>query len=232
MGFWNRSNKTSDVDLQDVTTTTDHEKNTHPEDGHPAVPDDALPAEDVTEGVKDMEAITLVWSKTSLICLFIFIWLVYLLNAFQSSTVGNLLPYVTSDWAAHSLLNTIGVVANSMTAAVFIPLAKLLDLWGRAEGYLLMVGFCELGLILMATAKDLSTYCAANVRNGNHMLDVEANVIAGLLLSRFHGPHLQYRCHDRRCYQSKEPSLGICLHIVALHDLSLCWILCFGQNAV
>ncbi|KAI1037555.1 hypothetical protein LB505_011448 [Fusarium chuoi] len=163
MGFWNRSNKTSDVDLQDVTTTTDHEKNSQPEDGHQDLPDDALPAEDVTEGVKDMEAITLVWSKTSLVCLFIFIWLVYLLNAFQSSTVGNLLPYVTSDWAAHSLLNTIGVVANSMTAAVFIPLAKLLDLWGRAEGYLLMVGFCELGLILMATAKDLSTYCAANV---------------------------------------------------------------------
>ncbi|KAL5593576.1 hypothetical protein FOBRF1_012678 [Fusarium oxysporum] len=163
MGFWNRSNKTSDVDLQDITTTTDHEKNPHPEDGHPAVPDDALPAEDVTEGVKDMEAITLVWTKSSLICLFIFIWLVYLLNAFQSSTVGNLVPYVTSDWGSHSLLNTIGVVASSMTAAVFIPLAKLLDLWGRAEGYLLMVGFCELGLILMATAKDLSTYCAANV---------------------------------------------------------------------
>ncbi|EGU77114.1 hypothetical protein FOXB_12365 [Fusarium oxysporum f. sp. conglutinans Fo5176] len=163
MGFWNRSNKTSDVDLQDITTTTDHEKNPHPEDGHTAVPDDALPAEDVTEGVKDMEAITLVWTKSSLICLFIFIWLVYLLNAFQSSTVGNLVPYVTSTWGSHSLLNTIGVVASSMTAAVFIPLAKLLDLWGRAEGYLLMVGFCELGLILMATAKDLSTYCAANV---------------------------------------------------------------------
>ncbi|KAK7574986.1 hypothetical protein V3481_016951 [Fusarium oxysporum f. sp. vasinfectum] len=175
MGFWNRSNKTSDVDLQDITTTTDHEKNPHPEDGHPAVPDDALPAEDVTEGVKDMEAITLVWTKSSLICLFIFIWLVYLLNAFQSSTVGNLVPYVTSTWGSHSLLNTIGVVASSMTAAVFIPLAKLLDLWGRAEGYLLMVGFCELGLILMATAKDLSTYCAANVRNRNHMLTIEAN---------------------------------------------------------
>jgi MFS family permease len=122
-----------------------------------------------------MEAITLVWTKSSLICLFIFIWLVYLLNAFQSSTVGNLVPYVTSTWGSHSLLNTIGVVASSMTAAVFIPLAKLLDLWGRAEGYLLMVGFCELGLILMATAKDLSTYCAANVRNRNHMLTIEAN---------------------------------------------------------
>ncbi|QPC80279.1 hypothetical protein HYE68_011031 [Fusarium pseudograminearum] len=170
MGVFNRlrprvgSSKNSDIDANEMTTTTDNEKNGQsPEDGVNPVAGDNLPSEDVTEGVRNMEAITLVWTKKSLISLFICIWFVYLLNAFQSSTVGSLVPYVTSSWGAHSLLNVIDVVASSMTAAVFIPLAKLLDLWGRAEGYLLMVAFAELGLILMATSTNLPIYCAANV---------------------------------------------------------------------
>ncbi|RBR21862.1 uncharacterized protein FIESC28_04705 [Fusarium coffeatum] len=161
--FRPRVSESSDVDATEMRTTN-HEKNGQaPEDGIGPDANDAVPAEDVTEGVKNMEAITLVWTKKSLITLFICIWFVYLLNAFQSSTVGSLVPYVTSSWGAHSLLNVIDVVASSMTAAVFIPLAKLLDLWGRAEGYLLMVAFAELGLILMATSTNLSIYCAANV---------------------------------------------------------------------
>lgn len=129
-------------------------------------PEEALPAEDVQGGVQAMEATTLVWTKKSLIGVFICMWLVYLLNAFQSSTIGNFAPYVTSAWEAHSLLTVISVIASSMTAAVFIPLAKALDVWGRAEGYLTMVAFAELGLILMAASKNLATYCAANV-SGN-----------------------------------------------------------------
>jgi Na+/melibiose symporter-like transporter len=181
MGVWNRmrphlGSKSSDINVapQETTTTTDHEKSPNiesPTDGNSSVAEDALPAEDVTEGVKNMEAITLVWTRSSLIGLFICIWFVYLLNAFQSSTVGSLVPYVTSSWGDHSLLNVIDVVASSMTAAVFIPLAKLLDLWGRAEGYLLMVAFAELGLILMATSTNLSIYCAANVGSRPSVID-------------------------------------------------------------
>lgn len=130
-------------------------------------PEDDLPAEHVQAGVEAMEATALVWSKKSLIGVFISMWLVYLLNAFQSSTIGNFQPYVTSAWDAHSLLTVIGVVSSCMTAAVFIPLAKALDVWGRAEGFLTMVVFSELGLILMAVSKNLSTYCAANVSDGS-----------------------------------------------------------------
>ncbi|KAK4944438.1 hypothetical protein LTR10_016112 [Elasticomyces elasticus] len=128
-----------------------------------ADPEEALPAEDAQRGIQAVEATTLVWSKKSLIAVFICMWLVYLLNAFQSSTIGNFAPYVTSAWESHSLLTVISVIASSMTAAVFIPLAKALDVWGRAEGYLTMVAFAELGLILMAVSKNLATYCAANV---------------------------------------------------------------------
>lgn len=42
-------------------------------------------------------------------------------------------------------------------------MAKLLDVWGRAEGFALMVGSSTLGVILMAVSKNLATFCAAQV---------------------------------------------------------------------
>lgn len=65
----------------------------------------------------------------------------------------------------HSLLTVITIVANAMTAAVYIPMAKALDLWGRAEGLLLMTLFCIIGLILLATSQNLETYCAGEVKH-------------------------------------------------------------------
>jgi MFS family permease len=90
-------------------------------------------------------------------------WMLYLTNAFQASITGNLTPYVTSGFNEHSLITVIYIVSNSMAAAVYIPTAKLLDLWGRAEGFLIMVSFATLGLILMAVCRSLYTFCAAQV---------------------------------------------------------------------
>lgn len=90
-------------------------------------------------------------------------WLLYLVNAFQSAITGSLTPFVTSSFEEHSLLTVIYIVSNSMTAAVYIPMAKILDLWGRAEGFLAMAGISTLGLILMAVCTNLSTFCAAQV---------------------------------------------------------------------
>ncbi|PQE22523.1 Siderophore iron transporter mirB protein [Rutstroemia sp. NJR-2017a BVV2] len=124
---------------------------------------DILPAEDAQRGVQQVEAVTLTWSKPYLIAVFILMWLLYLVNAFQASILYNLVPYATSAFETHSLITVIGIVANSMTAAVYIPLAKMLDLWGRAEGFLLMVAFAVLGLILMAACDGLTVFCVAQV---------------------------------------------------------------------
>lgn len=51
-----------------------------------------------------------------------------------------------------------------MSAAMYIPISKILDVWGRAEGFLIMTTFATLGLILMATCNDIYTFCAADVR--------------------------------------------------------------------
>jgi MFS family permease len=81
----------------------------------------------------------------------------------QSSICYSLLSYVTSDFESHSLLNVIYIVADAMTAAVYIPTAKVMDVWGRAEGFLVMTVFATLGLVLMAVCHNLPTFCAAYV---------------------------------------------------------------------
>lgn len=90
-------------------------------------------------------------------------WFIYLTNGFQSSVNWTLQPYAVSEWESHSLIPVINVVASSMQAAVFIPLSKILDLWGRAEGFLLMVVMATIGMAMMAGSHNLPTYCAAYV---------------------------------------------------------------------
>lgn len=83
----------------------------------------------------------------------------------QSSILSNLLPYATSEWETHSLLNVIYVVASAMSAAIYVPLSKILDVWGRAEGFAVMTTFATIGMIMMAASHNLPTFCAAYVSN-------------------------------------------------------------------
>lgn len=71
--------------------------------------------------------------------------------------------YATSEFGLHSLLTVVDIVSGAMTAACYIPLAKGLDLWGRAEGFLLMVGMLTLGMVLQAAAPNLPALCAGRV---------------------------------------------------------------------
>ncbi|KAE8368917.1 major facilitator superfamily domain-containing protein [Aspergillus caelatus] len=122
------------------------------------VPDDAA-----QDGVAQAEAITLTWNKWSLGSAYVLMWLLYFVNAFQSSITGNLSAYVTSGFESHSLIPTISVVSSVMSAATYMPLAKILNLWDRSIGFLVMVLFSILGLVLSATCSNIATYCAAQV---------------------------------------------------------------------
>ncbi|PWY69776.1 putative MFS siderophore iron transporter [Aspergillus heteromorphus CBS 117.55] len=130
-------------------------------DGKGELPE--TPEEELQPGVRDMEAMTKNWSKWSLCAVFLNIWMLYFTNAFQSEILASLLPYVSSAWEAHSLLNTIYIVADAITAACYVPVGKMMDLWGRAEGFLFMTICATIGLIMMAACNNLATFCAAYV---------------------------------------------------------------------
>ncbi|KAJ5111024.1 hypothetical protein N7532_001559 [Penicillium argentinense] len=153
-----------------VTNTTEEPKQDSVADGTAPVTapeqeqhDPSRPSEDLQHGVKNIEAVTLTWTKATLIAVFINIWFLYFVNAFQSAVFWTLVPYITSEFTAHSLLNVIYVVGDCMSAATYIPLARTMDTFGRAEGFLAMCIFATLGLIMMAACHNLPTFCAAYV---------------------------------------------------------------------
>ncbi|KAJ0423575.1 siderophore iron transporter mirB [Aspergillus carlsbadensis] len=125
--------------------------------------EDMIPAGPTQDGVLKMQAVTQVWTKWSLAGVLCLLWLLTLANGFRTAILYSLTPYATSSFQSHSLLTVIEVVSRAMTSALYIPVAKILDVWGRAEGWMFMVMLSTLGLIMMAASKNLPTYCAAEV---------------------------------------------------------------------
>ncbi|KAL2837123.1 major facilitator superfamily domain-containing protein [Aspergillus pseudoustus] len=114
-------------------------------------------------GVRAAEAMTLSWSKTSVTITYGCMWSLYCVNAFQASITGNLGPYILSDFGEHSLVTLIGIVSQVMAAATYMPVAKIVNLWGRPFGFTLMISLATIGLIMMTTCKNVQTYAASQV---------------------------------------------------------------------
>ncbi|KAL3484192.1 major facilitator superfamily domain-containing protein [Aspergillus germanicus] len=160
--------KSADGDKSSVDDPVAMQVRADDKEAQHAPADEITPAEDKVAddaqlGVKKIEAVTLTWSKRSVYFTLVLIWLLTLVNNMKSSVVVSLTPYATSSFLGHSLLTVVTIVASSMAGAVYIPMAKALDLWGRAEGFLAMLALCLLGLILLAASQNLPTYCAGHV---------------------------------------------------------------------
>lgn len=107
-------------------------------------------------------------------------WSIYFTNAFVSSITGNLAAYITSGFESHSLIPVIAVVSSIMGAATYMPLAKVLNLWDRSLGFMIMAVFSTLGLILSATCSGIATYCAAQVSESPDLLSGRQELIPSL----------------------------------------------------
>jgi len=81
----------------------------------------------------------------------------------QQGMAGSLSPYVTSSFALHSLTAATSIMSSIIGGLTKLPLAKILDIWGRPQGYAVMVLFLTIGLIMMAGCNNVQTYAAAQV---------------------------------------------------------------------
>jgi uncharacterized membrane protein len=90
-------------------------------------------------------------------------FLLYFVNAFRSAITSNLGAYVVSGFEAHSLIPVIAIVGNVMSAASYMLVAKVLNLFDRSYGFAFMTLLGVVGLILSATCTNIATYCAAEV---------------------------------------------------------------------
>ncbi len=76
---------------------------------------------------------------------------------------GALTPYVTSAFSRHSLTATTGVMSGIIGGLGKLPLAKVLDIWGRPHGFSMSVIILVIGLMMMAACPNVQTYAAAQV---------------------------------------------------------------------
>ncbi|KAJ5205299.1 Major facilitator superfamily domain general substrate transporter [Penicillium cf. griseofulvum] len=113
------------------------------------------------DGVQIADAVTTTWSRKHLIIAYTSMWLVYFVNNLNSSLTLNLSAYITSDFSEHSLLTVITVVTSVMGASCLMPIAKVLNLFDRTVGFVIMILIAIMGLIMMAACKNIATYCAA-----------------------------------------------------------------------
>jgi MFS family permease len=115
------------------------------------------------DGIQDIEAVTISWSKWSLWTAFVMIWLVYFTQGLISGISGALLPYVTSDFALHSLTPTTSVISSVVGGVSNLSIAKFLDIFGRPQGFLLSAFLATIGLIMSAACNNVEAYAASQV---------------------------------------------------------------------
>ncbi|KAL7907345.1 major facilitator superfamily domain-containing protein [Trichoderma velutinum] len=134
--------------------------------------------QDAQAGVQGVEAIAIVWSKTALIIAYVFIWIVYFVVLMQQGAEAALNPFVTSAFQQHSLTPTVGILASVIGGVCNLTVAKILDIFGRPQGYAMSLLITTVGLIMMAATTNVEMYAAAQVfwTVGNNALLYTVNI--------------------------------------------------------
>ncbi|KAK6213812.1 major facilitator superfamily transporter [Colletotrichum tabaci] len=127
----------------------------------PLKPESDGSSEHKQEGVKKVEAITTVWSPKMLWVVFALLYLVSFSDGLLQSVQSNLTPYVTSAFGQHGLLATTSIVSTILGGVSKLTIAKIIDIRGRAEGFIGMVFLVIIGMIMKATCQNVETYAAA-----------------------------------------------------------------------
>ncbi|KAL1953298.1 hypothetical protein VTO42DRAFT_3028 [Malbranchea cinnamomea] len=158
--------------VDDSDRPQDEEKKAVADNEQPATADqpNACPSydsdsidEDAQHGVQAAQATAKVWSKRDLFIAYVLIWIIAFVDSMQSGMSNGLMPYVTSSFQLHSLTAAVSIMSSLIGGIWKLPLAKILDIWGRPQGFFLMVGSLVIGLIMMAGCNSVETYAAAQV---------------------------------------------------------------------
>lgn len=76
------------------------------------------------------------------------IYLVSFVDMLLQSVQSELVPYVTSAFRSHGLLATTSVVSTIVGGVSKLTIAKIIDIWGRAQGFAIMLLLIIIGMIM------------------------------------------------------------------------------------
>ncbi|CAG8960683.1 hypothetical protein HYFRA_00013451 [Hymenoscyphus fraxineus] len=115
------------------------------------------------EGVKNIEAVSMIWSKWGLIAAYASIFLIAFSVSLEGQVVQSLSVFATSSFNNHSLISTVYVVQGVVNAVIKSPMAKVADVFGRLEAFTFSILLYVLGYIQMATSSNVQTFAAAQI---------------------------------------------------------------------
>ncbi|KAI1293166.1 MFS general substrate transporter [Xylaria venustula] len=153
------SSQAEDPEKHATTTAV----NNNVDNGAPEFEDDSASSQHVQEGVKQVEGIATVFSKKTLIAMFILLYLVSFIDSLAQSVGDSLTPYVTSSFGEHGLLTTANLIARIIGGVISLTIAKVIDIWGRCEGFIVMVIITIIGEILKAVSKNIESFAAGTI---------------------------------------------------------------------
>ncbi|KAJ5936836.1 siderochrome-iron transporter [Penicillium verhagenii] len=114
-------------------------------------------------GVSRIEAATAVWGKQGRWLVIIGLAMIMVIYELDNSTVYIYNNYSTSSFGALSKLATLSTAGAVLFAVIKPPIAKLSNVMGRGETYMMTISLYILSYIIMASAKSLNTYAAGYI---------------------------------------------------------------------
>ncbi|KAI1868381.1 hypothetical protein JX265_007204 [Neoarthrinium moseri] len=118
---------------------------------------------DAQLGQKKAEAAALVWSKPAVYATYAWIWICFFMLALQQSILSNVMYLAYADFASAPEISTAYILAAIVGSVLKLPIAKVLNLWGRAEGFLVFELIYLVGIIIIASCSDANSFAAGYV---------------------------------------------------------------------
>ncbi|KAB8238684.1 hypothetical protein ETB97_003716 [Aspergillus alliaceus] len=118
---------------------------------------------DALIGQQKVEAAALVWSKKAVLLTYGWIWVCFFLMAFQSGLSSTVMIAAYSNFQSAPQVATANILYSIIGGVLKLPIARILNIWGRAEGLLVFVGVYTLGLIILASCNGPDSFAAGNV---------------------------------------------------------------------
>ncbi|KAF5964529.1 siderochrome-iron transporter [Fusarium coicis] len=118
---------------------------------------------DAQIGIQKAEAAALVWSKKTVYVTYAWIWVCFFMLALQQSILNNVTFYAYSDFQQAPQIATAQILSSVIGGVLKLPIAKVLNIWGRAEGFIIFVSVYLLGMIIIASCNGPDGYAAGYV---------------------------------------------------------------------
>ncbi|KAL4868635.1 hypothetical protein BDV12DRAFT_96981 [Aspergillus spectabilis] len=114
-------------------------------------------------GIQKAEAAAMVWSKKAVYATYAWIWVCFFLLALQSAVSGTVINNAYAHFASAPQIATANILYSIIGGVLKLPIAKILNLWGRSEGFLIFLGVYAVGLIIVAACNNPDSYAAGYV---------------------------------------------------------------------